>query len=191
MFIWQIFTQIKLSKSRKKLPSCSQMKLALTCFLVIFSQASSIANRSKAVPSKFKVLAWCYEYFDYQAGVNFTDFWSWKFIDTKNVCSDSSLMSADQSKSSSFFGCIPPESGLTVFAAWWFDVYHPDEEFNQRGRDEIHKKVKSIPKEEREKLAHNEETTRFLVVRHPLTRFVSAWVEDHKLLKFRKKNVID
>lgn len=92
--------------------------------------------------------------------------------------------SQDQTKRNSFFGCIPPESGFTVFSAWWFDVYHPDEEFNQRGREEIKHRMNTITKEDRIRLLTNEDTVRFLVVRHPMTRFVSSWVRDYKKIDF-------
>ena len=89
---------------------------------------------------------------------------------------DLEFPSQDQTKRNSFFGCIPPESGFTVFSAWFFDVYHPEEEFNQRGREEIKQRMNKISDDERIRLLTNDETLRFLVVRHPMTRFVSSWV---------------
>ena len=33
-----------------------------------------------------------------------------------------------------FFGCVPPESGSTIFQAWWWDVYNPQLTFTQESR---------------------------------------------------------
>ena len=33
-----------------------------------------------------------------------------------------------------FIGCVPPESGSTIFQAWWWDVYNPQLEFTLESR---------------------------------------------------------
>ena len=70
--------------------------------------------------------------------------------DWLNIIADDSLPSPRTKRKSKFFGCIPPESGSTIFQAWWWDVYNPNLDFtrdsrkeNQRKMDQM--KVKSSP----------------------------------------------
>ena len=68
---------------------------------------------------------------------------------------------------------MPPESGYTVFSSWLFDAYYPQDEFNQAARVKLASKVSQVNLDE---LLANEKTVKFAVVRHPMTRFVSSWV---------------
>jgi len=95
-----------------------------------------------------------------------------------NIIADSELPSADQTNFTAFFGCIPPESGSTIFHAWWWDIYQPDREFNAHARRENAAKIEAMAFEQLADLAQSAKSVKFLVVRHPLTRFVSNW-DDH------------
>ena len=70
--------------------------------------------------------------------------------DWLNIIADDSLPSPRTKRKSKFFGCIPPESGSTIFQAWWWDVYNPNLDFTRDSRKaNQHKmeqmKVKSPP----------------------------------------------
>ena len=95
-----------------------------------------------------------------------------------NILADENLPVVLSDTDQSFFGCISPESGSTIFHAWWWDIYHPDKEFNQHARRKNIKTVADIPIDILTNLAIGEQSLKFLVVRHPLTRFVSSW-DDH------------
>ena len=90
------------------------------------------------------------------------------------MCSlDASFPAYNNRQKTAFFGCMPPESGYTVFSSWLFDAYYPQDEFNQLGRLKLADKVSQI---DLDALLANEKTITFAVVRHPMTRFVSSWV---------------
>ena len=90
-----------------------------------------------------------------------------------NVCLDGGLKSYNNRRRTSFFSCIPPESGYTVFSSWLFDAYYPEDEFNQAGRIKLREKINLI---NFDSLLNMDSTIKFTVVRHPMTRFVSSWV---------------
>jgi len=92
-----------------------------------------------------------------------------------NVLADANFPAYNNRQKTGFFGCMPPESGFTVFSSWLFDAYYPQDEFNQAGRAKLAQKVGEI---DLDALLANEKTVTFAVVRHPMTRFVSSW-DDH------------
>ena len=61
--------------------------------------------------------------------------------DWENIIADIELPSPRTKKKSKFFGCIPPESGSTIFQAWWWDVYNPQLDFTKRSRTKIQDKM--------------------------------------------------
>lgn len=94
---------------------------------------------------------------------------------TDNILADGGLKSYNNRRRTSFFSCIPPESGYTVFSSWLFDAYYPEDEFNQAGRIKLREKINLI---NFDSLLNMDSTIKFTVVRHPMTRFVSSW-DDH------------
>jgi hypothetical protein len=90
-----------------------------------------------------------------------------------NVLADANFPAYNNRQKTGFFGCMPPESGFTVFSSWLFDAYYPQDEFNQAGRAKLAQKVSQI---DLDALLANEKTVTFAVVRHPMTRFVSSWM---------------
>ena len=94
-------------------------------------------------------------------------------LDSKTENSDANFPAYNNRQKTGFFGCMPPESGFTVFSSWLFDAYYPQDEFNQAGRAKLAQKVSQI---DLDMLLANEKTVTFAVVRHPMTRFVSSWV---------------
>lgn len=95
--------------------------------------------------------------------------------DWLNIIADDSLPSPRTKRKSKFFGCIPPESGSTIFQAWWWDVYNPNLDFTRDSRKENQRKMDQMKLKSKHKLLESESTIRFLVVRHPLTRFIASW----------------
>ena len=61
--------------------------------------------------------------------------------DWLNIIADDSLPSPRTKRKSKFFGCIPPESGSTIFQAWWWDVYNPNLDFTRDSRKQNQEKM--------------------------------------------------
>ena len=61
--------------------------------------------------------------------------------DWLNIIADDSLPSPRTKRKSKFFGCIPPESGSTIFQAWWWDVYNPNLDFTRDSRNQNQQKM--------------------------------------------------
>ena len=61
--------------------------------------------------------------------------------DWLNIIADDSLPSPRTKRKSKFFGCIPPESGSTIFQAWWWDVYNPNLDFTRDSRNKNQQKM--------------------------------------------------
>jgi len=74
-----------------------------------------------------------------------------------------------------FLGCVPPESGSTIFQAWWWDVYNPQLTFTQESRQLNQQRMAQIKENHRNKLLQSPHSIKFMVIRHPLTRFVGSW----------------
>ena len=64
--------------------------------------------------------------------------------DWLNIIADDSLPSPRTKRKSKFFGCIPPESGSTIFQAWWWDVYNPNLDFTRDSRKENQQKMEQM-----------------------------------------------
>jgi len=95
-----------------------------------------------------------------------------------HVIGDMSVPRQDGKDAQAVFGCIPPQSGSTIFNAWWFDIYHPNDEFNKKARAKLKLWKDNVQISEWNELLTRADVVKFAVVRHPLTRFVSVW-DDH------------
>ena len=59
-----------------------------------------------------------------------------------------------------------------------FDIYHPNDEFNMKARAKLKSWKDSVQITQWNELLTRSDVVKFVVVRHPLTRFVSVW-DDH------------